>query len=995
MAESALVGVLRVLLTANTAEYTTGLKGAARSTEQFEKAVSDTKGKLEAIGVSARGAEQQFRRLATSFSGEKLIRDAVVTADAVKAVGGAAVLTEKELRKIAPALDAAREKARLMGAEMPASFHKVADAVKAQVTQLDAAAKGTTAWGGALGSVKTLAMGFAAGFTLDRVVRGIGSAISETIAWGGAITDLSAKTGVSMVALQKWEYAAKQSGNTLDQVVTASLQLSKRIEEGDKEVEEALAGLKLNLSALQSLRPEEQFDAVAEALAKTSDQGQRASAAMALFGRSGADLLPTLTSDMKALGDEAERLGVIVDDQTLKAMDDLGDSWQKLKDAGRGLLADVLSPLVPQLNELAQAATNAGRAFREDLFGTLLKFSAVGSGGFLGLGAGFVQQFGGSAPKQATRATGGTTAGVSAAEFFGSQLGLAGQDVVAGVFMRDLVPAARASATALRQVAQSAAVLRDANIFDPNRNGGVSIFQRLPFVSPSLLQNPAVLGGQANPWGGVSQITSAMGWNGPSLSPLMKPGFNWAGAGLAGVTTAMPFLSQLITGGNRNSQVGGSVGGSLGGAIGSMSSVIGALGSFAPFLGPVAGIVGSLIGKLFGPSRGAVLGQEADARIGQTQAGLLQQYGSVDAIRGMGPYGAALADAWGSKNVQGEAWFDKLNKGLQEQLSLQSQIKSLEEQRAAINDSLKTTWDQVVSIAERYGISLEGLGGQVAQLGATTTWTQMLNDLQALERAGGDVGGILVGMKDEISAMVAESQRIGTEIPENFKPYIQNLADTGQLLDANGDAITDLAGITWGPAVQTQADIARTAMEKLDTAMQALVARLDQLIDRLATGLPSAAETGARGAKGAIDTIDDPGGRGGGDPTSSAYGARGGLVTPDGIQYRALGGAILNLANRWRPRGTDTVPAMLTPGELVLTARQQQALYGALSTSGLTAGERLHGGAGGGDQTIVVIDGRGSKDDVLERVLVALPRKARQNEMGFRTLLREALGVTA
>ena len=47
----------------------------------------------------------------------------------------------------------------------------------------------------------------------------------------------------------------------------------------------------------------------------------------------------------------------------------------------------------------------------------------------------------------------------------------------------------------------------------------------------------------------------------------------------------------------------------------------------------------------------------------------------------------------------------------------------------------------------------------------------------------------------------------------------------------------------------------------------------------------------------------------------------GGLVTPSGIQYLGMGGNVLP----FRPRGTDTVPAMLTPGELVLTRREAQA----------------------------------------------------------------------
>lgn len=860
--------------------------------EQFDAALLAAEPKLGAFDQNVKKVQRSLQTMTSEFDGTKITQQATTMATAIEKAGGAAKLTDAELKKANATLQEALEKYRKLGQDAPGSLSSMAEAVKKQLGPLDDAAKKTSAWGGALNSVKGIAAGFVAGFTLDRIVTGLGRAISETVAWGGAITDLSAKTGVSMGALQKWEYAAKQSGNTLDQVVTASLQLSKRIEEGDKGVEEAIAGLGLSLSALRAMKPEEQFNAVAQALGQTSDQGQRASAAMALLGKSGADLLPTLTADMKALGDEAERLGVIVDDQTLQAMDALGDSWGKLQDAGRGLLADVLSPMVPVLNNIADAALRANREFsRQGFWGGLMRFGGEWGATMAGLPqAGALASFNDQrvfegqdvGPSNPWNQPGGANAPFVPAYERPEWLASGGTVTNSQAwFIKQSEEQARQTEKAAKRTAELAEFAKDAalrwrNIVTTSDWLAARMGQAAMGFTPTMLTPTTPLGGQANPWGGVSQITSAMGWNGPSLSPLMKPGFNWAGAGLAGLNTAMPFLAQAITGGNRNSQIGGSVGGSLGGAIGSMSSVMGALGSFAPFLGPVAGIVGSLIGKLFGPSKGAILGREADQRIEQTQAGLLQQYGSVDAIRGMGPYGAALADAWGSKNVQGEKWFNDLTKGLQEQLSLQEQIKSVEEQRAAINESLKTTWDQVVSIAERYGISLEGLGGQVAQLGATTTWTTMLNDIEALVRAGADMGGILVGMQDEISAMVAESQRIGTEIPENFRPYIEELLRAGKLVDENGEALVDLSGIKWGPAVKTQGDIAKEAMEKLDEAMEKLVKRLEEIIDLLANGLPSAAAEGARGAAGAVSGIE-PGVRVEYDSENSFAGGSGGV----------------------------------------------------------------------------------------------------------------------
>ena len=61
------------------------------------------------------------------------------------------------------------------------------------------------------------------------------------------------------------------------------------------------------------------------------------------------------------------------------------------------------------------------------------------------------------------------------------------------------------------------------------------------------------------------------------------------------------------------------------------------------------------------------------------------------------------------------------------------------------------------------------------------------------------------------------------------------------------------------------------------------------------------------------------------------YDYRGGLVMADGVRYLAGGGYVMY------PKGTDTVPAMLTPGESVLT-------NGATQTLGLSAISKLNNG---------------------------------------------------
>jgi hypothetical protein len=98
----------------------------------------------------------------------------------------------------------------------------------------------------------------------------------------------------------------------------------------------------------------------------------------------------------------------------------------------------------------------------------------------------------------------------------------------------------------------------------------------------------------------------------------------------------------------------------------------------------------------------------------------------------------------------------------------------------------------------------------------------------------------------------------------------------------------------------------------LNTTFDKLTAALEKLFNQLANGLPASAATGARGANDALSSIEPPDFRYGGSGEDATGYVRGGLV------YAARGLYI--------PRGTDTVPAMLSPGEFVMSAAATRRL---------------------------------------------------------------------
>jgi hypothetical protein len=118
--------------------------------------------------------------------------------------------------------------------------------------------------------------------------------------------------------------------------------------------------------------------------------------------------------------------------------------------------------------------------------------------------------------------------------------------------------------------------------------------------------------------------------------------------------------------------------------------------------------------------------------------------------------------------------------------------------------------------AERYGIPLESLGQQFQQLRIDDVARNIINDFDLLQRGGADVGTILFGMQEEISRLVTDSIKFGTSIPQNMKPWIDELMRAGLLVNENGDKLTDLAGLNFGDPIQT-------AFEEITSAVQELV----------------------------------------------------------------------------------------------------------------------------------------------------------------------------
>jgi hypothetical protein len=129
---------------------------------------------------------------------------------------------------------------------------------------------------------------------------------------------------------------------------------------GTKEVTDGIAVLGLSVKDLKDLRTEEQFHAIAEAIRNSSSESDRAAATAAIFGRSNARMTAALAegSDaLKAQGDEAHRLGLVMGDETAKKAEELNDALNTTKAVAGTLTRDLGAALAPVLKDVAEGVT--------------------------------------------------------------------------------------------------------------------------------------------------------------------------------------------------------------------------------------------------------------------------------------------------------------------------------------------------------------------------------------------------------------------------------------------------------------------------------------------------------------------------------------------------------------------------------------------------------------------------------------------------------------
>lgn len=176
------------------------------------------------------------------------------------------------------------------------------------------------------------------------------------------LNKLAKSTGIATEELSAYKYAADLSGVSIEQTALGINKLAKNMAEaagGNQEMARTFAIMGVTVKdASGNLLPTNQvLNQISDTFSHMPDGATKASLAMQVFGKSGAELIPLLnegSAGIARMREEAERSGQIIGTEAAQAAERFNDNIEKLSKVVQGSANILMQAYVPAL----EAATN-------------------------------------------------------------------------------------------------------------------------------------------------------------------------------------------------------------------------------------------------------------------------------------------------------------------------------------------------------------------------------------------------------------------------------------------------------------------------------------------------------------------------------------------------------------------------------------------------------------------------------------------------------------
>lgn len=233
-------------------------------------------------------------------------------------------------------------------------------------------------------SAKGLSLSGMAGIGLSATAAAaaIGATVKVAADYGDQLDNMAQRTGVAVEELARLQYAAKLSDTSTEALGKGIGNLSKLMvgaayggAESGKLFERFGISLR-NADGTMRSTTEVLYD-LSDVFTAMPDGPEKTALAMEVFGKKmHAELIPLLnqgSAGLRAMGDEAERLGLVLSAEQTKAAADFNDNLDRLAMLSKSVAVNLGSLLIPSLNQL-MGEMNAAAKSSDGFVMTFLKW---------------------------------------------------------------------------------------------------------------------------------------------------------------------------------------------------------------------------------------------------------------------------------------------------------------------------------------------------------------------------------------------------------------------------------------------------------------------------------------------------------------------------------------------------------------------------------------------------------------------------------------------
>ena len=189
------------------------------------------------------------------------------------------------------------------------------------------------------------------------MAKGEADAIDQT-------SKLSRRLGMTYGELAGLSLAGDLAGVSMETIGKAATKADVafvKAAQGSSLAQKALAGVGLSVDELQNKSPAERFQMMADAIAGLPSPAERARAAIGLFGKSGADLLPLFeggAGSIRKAVEEANRFGLALTDEQGQSVENMNDAFTRAYASIQGVVRQVVAYLSPAVQAVTDSFTN-------------------------------------------------------------------------------------------------------------------------------------------------------------------------------------------------------------------------------------------------------------------------------------------------------------------------------------------------------------------------------------------------------------------------------------------------------------------------------------------------------------------------------------------------------------------------------------------------------------------------------------------------------------